>query len=890
MLIMLALMSVWPALTMAASTDEASAAPQASVAPPPPPRLRVSVGTDQNYPPFEFVDDQGRPAGFNIDLLRALAEVMGLELDIRPGPWNSVRKAIEDGRLDMVSGMYYSPERDKLVDFSVPFIIVYESMFVREHSALSSLTDLKNREIIVQSGDIMHDYALANKLAGRIVTVNNTIDGLRLLASGKHDGALLPKLQGQYLLKKYHITHLRAAGPAILAQEYCFAVRNGNKNLAAILDQGLSILKTSGRYKEIRRKWFGVLERGNFEALYKIVVVIFSSLLLLLAVSWLWNWSLRRHVRRKTRELADELAAHERTLCTLKDREAHLRALVESSSDAILVLDKQLCMTDCNPAFINLLGYGRKEITGHSFALILPEDENIGLLERTAFSDIAQMGFRRDERQYKNKKGGLVPMEITVSEKILPDGRLEGYVAIMRDISKRRHAEEEKLRLEGQLGQVHKMEAIGTLAAGIAHDFNNILSSIIGYTVLSRRTLPADSQARQDLDEVLEAANRAKGLVRQILTYSRQAEQERRPEKLTALIEDSLRLIRASLPATIEIIKDFQVKDDLVLADTTQINQVLINLVTNAAQAMNSGHGRLQIGLHDIELTESEAAAVPTAVPGHHLELTVTDNGHGMDKAVLNRIFDPFFTTKRRGEGTGMGLSVVHGIVKDHGGFIQVDSQLGTGTSFRVILPRFDGVCDSTPPPGAIIGGNERILLIDDEERVANAWRRILMSLGYDVTAATHPAEGLRMFRASPEDFDLVLTDLDMPQMNGLELTGKLKQSRPDIPVVLYTGFSAKSERSRSTTHWASTAACTSRYPHLRWQIRCEGPWTKRIREAVPGKNHHSRYWGNGTSTYYRRRSEDQPPAGADRRRTGASGHHLRHPGLSTSGLHPKGF
>jgi len=744
----------------------------------------ITVGADQNYPPFEFIDEKGRPVGFNIDLLRALAETMGLKLEIRTGSWNSIRKAVEEGRIDMVSGMYYSIAREEKVDFSVSFIWIHESIFVRSESSLSTIEDLKGREVIVQDGDIMHDYIVEDGKVAKIIEVYNPLDGLRLLSSGRHDAVLLPKLQGEYLRRKHHLDNIMPAGPAMLVQKYSFGVAKGNPELVAILDQGLGLLKSSGKYNEIKEKWFGVIEPSRYETLYRIGSMVLLPLLLLLGVSWFWNWSLRKNVQRKTSKLAE-------TLSTLSDREAHLRAVVECSSDAILVLDRRFRMIDCNPSFINQLGYICEEIGGRRISFILSEEEDAAHLEKAVFSDIMKVETFWGEHLFRSKSGVLVPMEISISEKILAGGHLEGYVAIMRNISKRKHAEEDKIRLEHQLRQIQKMEAIGTLAAGIAHDFNNILSSIIGYSELAKKTVAKESQASQDIDEVLESADRAKALVRQILTYSRQADQERRPEKLSVLVDDSLRLLRASLPAAIEINRNFAVEDDLVLTDATQISQVIFNLVTNSVQAMDPSRCRLDISIRIIEVTEDTAALSPSVAPGPHLELTISDTGHGIDDSLIERIFDPFFTTKGPGEGTGMGLAVVHGIVKDHGGFIRVDSRLGEGTSFQIILPQFEGELGAASLPQSVFGGNEHLLFIDDEVRLVSAWRRILTALGYSVTVATNPITGLEIFRERPQDFDLVLTDLDMPLMSGLELTRQLRTIHHKIPVILHTGFSA---------------------------------------------------------------------------------------------------
>lgn len=780
----------------AAFLTGASAAKAESKEPPHPYEITekkslVVVGADRNYPPFEFLDEEGTPVGFNIDLLKALADVMGLELQIKSGYWSEIRDAIENRELDMVSGMFYSPERDNVVDFSVPFLTVYQSLFIRKGTPIHSIEDLQGKEVIVQRGDIMHDYVASLNLTDKIIPVDDTVDGLRLLASGKHDCALLSKLQGQYLLKKYGITNVTTAGYAMLDREYCFAVANGDERLLSRLDQGLKILKAAGKYKDIREKWFGVIEKSPLEKYVKIAGGVLAALLVLQIGSLLWNRSLRRHVRIKTRELETELNAHEHTLVALKDREAHLRALVESSSDAILTLDKQKFMVDCNPAFVRLLGHTKNEIEGKSLKLILPVDANRKRFENAVFNLIEKEGAWRDEWEFTRKDGSIIHMETTISEKILPDGRVEGYVAIMRDITKRKLAEKEKSALESQLQNVQKMEAIGALAGGIAHDFNNILSSIIGYTELSRRALPEESPINEDLYEVLDAADKAKALVRQILTYSRQSDQERRPVSLNTIIKGAVRLLWSSLPSSIEINVKIDADPDTVLADPTQVHQVLLNLATNAVHAIGKNSGVLDIELHDFELKDDEASSIPAAVPGEHLELTVRDNGHGMDQSIMDRIFDPFFTTKGRGEGTGMGLSVVHGIVKDHGGLIRVESELGKGTAFQVILPKYMGSADMVAEPeGRLIGGNERILMVDDDDRVLNAWKRILTALGYDVVAVTSPLDAIKVFREKATRIDLVITDLTMPIMHGVELAERLMKEREDIPVILYTGFS----------------------------------------------------------------------------------------------------
>ena len=346
-------------------------------------------------------------------------------------------------------------------------------------------------------------------------------------------------------------------------------------------------------------------------------------------------------------------------------------------------------------------------------------------------------------------------------------------------------------KYERQLQQVLKIQAIGTLAGGIAHDFNNILFPIVGYTELTMDEVPDNSVAHNNLEEVLKAAHRAKDLVQQILTFSRQSGQERKPVEVHSIIEEALKLLRASIPASIEIIHNINDDCHPVMGDATQIHQVIMNLCTNAYQAMQDKGGTLEINLSEVDVGYEETVEKIGMQPGKHLQLLVRDEGCGMDAAVLDRIFEPYYTTKEQGKGTGLGLSVIHGIVKNHRGDISVTSTPGKGTTFKVYLPiieDMDTVTEFEPSNGAV-KGNERILLIDDEEQIVSMEQQMLENLGYEVTARTDSTEALKEFSQKPQNFDLVITDMTMPHMTGDELALKLLDIKPDIPVILCTGF-----------------------------------------------------------------------------------------------------
>jgi len=344
---------------------------------------------------------------------------------------------------------------------------------------------------------------------------------------------------------------------------------------------------------------------------------------------------------------------------------------------------------------------------------------------------------------------------------------------------------------ERQLHQVLKIQAIGTLAGGIAHDFNNILFPIVGYTELTMDDLPEDSQARKNLEEVLSATNRAKELVQQILTFSRQSCQERKPVKVNSIIKETSKLLRATIPATINIELQLEENTGAIMGDPTQIHQVIMNLCTNAYHAMQTTGGTLEIGLKEIDVSYEDTMEKIGMKTGRHLLLTVKDEGHGIEPTVLERIFEPYFTTKELGKGTGLGLAVIHGIVKNHGGDISVTSTPGEGSVFQVYLPVIDETDEETEiaEAGQTKNGKERILLVDDEEPIVDVEQQMLERMGYTVTSHTSSTEALEVFGEKPEQFDLVITDMTMPTMTGDQLAQRLMDIRPDIPVILCTGF-----------------------------------------------------------------------------------------------------
>ena len=490
--------------------------------------------------------------------------------------------------------------------------------------------------------------------------------------------------------------------------------------------------------------------------------------------------SLNRNIRVAHKKLRSEVKEREQA----EEERIRLATAIEQAAESVVITDRDGTIQYVNPAFESITGYGRKEAVGQN-PRILKSGKHRKEFYAHLWNTIASGKVWRGHFISKKKNGTLYEEEATISPIKNTSGEIINFVAVKRDVT-------EEIKLEGKLRQAQKMEAIGTLAGGIAHDFNNILSAIIGYTELAEYEIPEGSKTREKLKEVLKAGRRAKDLVKQILAFSRQGDQERKPLQIGHIVKEALKLLRASLPTTIEIRRNIEPYTGIIEADPTQIHQVLMNLCTNAAHAMNNKGGMLEVGIRNVEVeNEDIGLEYPNVPPGRYVMLTIRDTGHGMSAGVVERIFDPYYTTKEKGEGTGLGLAVVHGIVKSHGGAITVYSEIGKGSTFNIYFPAIEKKVEEEKETGEVIHtGHQRILFVDDEPALVDIGKKMLEHLGHEVIIRTSSLEALEAFRNNPDRFDLVISDKTMPQMTGFDLARELKQIRPDIPIILCTGFS----------------------------------------------------------------------------------------------------
>ncbi len=488
-------------------------------------------------------------------------------------------------------------------------------------------------------------------------------------------------------------------------------------------------------------------------------------------------------------EIIQEITERKQMEEALRESEEIHRVVTNSVSDSIVIIQDEKILWANNKA-LDKMEYSKNEFIGLDFQKIVHPDDLQSIIQR-----------------YQDRLSGKPIEDLFYFRAITRDGKIlevenrgalirwekkPASVLTLRDITEEKRKEKENKEIEFQLQQIQKVESIGTLAGGIAHDFNNILYPIVGYAEMTMDDVPKDSRAYENLQGIYNASKRAQDLVQQILTFSRKDDQEQKPLMAQLVVKEALKLLRSSIPKSIEIHQKINNKCGMIMGDPTQVHQIVVNLCTNAYHAMEDSGGKIEITLTEIELDVDDLYNKINLNPGKYLRLSVSDTGQGMPPDIIGKIFNPYFTTKENGKGTGLGLSVIHGIVKNHRGNISVCSEPDIGTTFHVYFPLIekDVKLPATADSQIIQTGSEHILLVDDEEPIIKMEQQMLERLGYNVTTRTSSLEALEAFRATPNNFDLIITDMTMPNMTGIKLTEKLIEIRKDIPIIICTGFS----------------------------------------------------------------------------------------------------
>jgi len=887
----------------------------------------VQSASELDYPPFSVVRDDGSADGFSVELLTEAAEAVNLEVHFEVGPWSDIKADLIAGNLDALPLVAYSAEREKVMDFTAPYLRMHGTIFVRkEEKSIKSKSDLKDKEVIVMRGDTAHEYVVRNHLTDHIILTDNYGQAMEMLSAGKHDAVVVQHMVGLQLLRKLNITNIVSVekahesslndtvGPLSgFEQKFCIAVKEGDRELQAMLNEGLALVIANGRYDELYDKWFGPILRQpvvDIATLAKYMALVVFPLIALILVSGVWM--LKKEVARKTSALKEQVVISEETKRALQSSETHLRTLFNTLPDLIWLKDSEGRYISCNERFERFFGAMEEEIVGKTDYDFLDKEladffrkndriaidrgEPVRNEEEVVFADdghretletiktpmygaddklVGVLGIGRDITQRKRamldledseqrfralheasfggigvhdkglilecnkglskmtgyrydeligmdglllisedtrdlvsqnisagvetpyeakgvrKNGEIYPLRLEARQ--IPYKGKNVRVVEFRDITEIRKAETEKKELESKLRQAHKMEAVGRLAGGVAHDYNNMLSVIIGYTELALEKLQPDNPLYKSLTQIHKASQRSVDVTRQLLAFARKQTVVPKVIDLNTIVKSMHKMLGKLIGEDIDL--SWHPDNNLwpVKIDPAQVDQILANLCVNARDAI-SGVGKVIIETGNRVLDKAYCESHTGFMPGEYVLLSVSDNGAGMDKETVEKIFEPFFTTKGVDQGTGLGLAMVYGIVKQNEGFIDVYSEPAKGTTFQIFLPRHLGDTQDLPltqvsSPASSQG--ETVLLVEDEPAILEMTQIILERLGYHCLATDTPKRALALAREYVGKINVLVSDVVMPEMNGRELSEQIQAVYPNIKTIFMSGYTA---------------------------------------------------------------------------------------------------
>lgn len=742
-------------------------------------RGAVRYAPDPSFPPFEFLDANGIAQGITPEILELIGTKLNVKFVTLAYPtWSAVLDGVKKGEIDLLGTLTKTPEREKFLLFTESYLSVPYVLFVRNGGPRPDSLE----EAAALRVGVVKNYGINSWLAQiypemKPVYVEDTASGLMKVSTGQLDAMLETLPVGVFVMRDKGLTNLAMVPQHIYSLPQHLAVRTGDEKLLAIIRKGLALLGESEKTK-VFVKWTGEDFSRPAAEIPDFVINAAVAITAVLVLAAIWIMMLKRGIRQGVE--------------AVRKSEARYRLLADNSTDVIWTMDLEGRLTYVSPSVVKLRGYTVEEVLSQSFDELLCEgSREVALSALAAVAERGASGKPFPEMpplllEQPKKQGSTVWTEVVVAPIYDKERKLVGIQGVTRDVSDRIKAEREKEALEEELRQAAKMQAIGTLAGGIAHDFNNILAAIVGYSELTLKRLNPSSEEAQYMTHILKASNRARDLVQQILAISRKTSGGVKYVDFGQILAETLKMIRATLPATIEIREYFDASHKIIRADPVQIQQVIMNLCANAGYAMKTTGGVLSLRLENLRS--------PSGIKSlSSVRLVVEDTGPGMSQEVLERIFEPYFTTKPMGEGSGLGLAVVHGIIKQLGGDITAFSVPGRGSRFEITLPvTSDGEVEEKLPVRDMPTAerNERILLIDDEPDLTEIGSKILESLGYRVKTNNSSIEALRDFYADPQSFDLVLTDMTMPGLTGAEIARTVLKVRPDMPVIIITGAS----------------------------------------------------------------------------------------------------
>ncbi len=752
--------------------------------------------------PLGFISDKGEVEGLLPDLLREIAKEHGWKLQFGLTGLGSALSKARENQIDILMGMAIDEERQEFLHYSRDKLLtMWSQIFLPIGSDVQTAMDLEGKKVgFLDSGTNRKNFEkLQNDFHFQaILFPEKSYESiLQKLKDNEIDAAVLSSIHGDFYLHQYGIK------PSSITFSpfgiYFAAPKNSDRTIITKIDQTTQrwLGDKNSFYYQALKKWYGRMATAptvDYTNLY--LAIGLSLLMIVFLLAALRNSQFK--IRQKTRELRqaisdvnariEQLKQYEKTLFSQKEQ---YRAVTETSREMILRFDSNCRIIFANKCAISSFGLNQEE--GILFVKLADNklDEKVAhIIEKAIFRIFESKTSDELEIEFSTRDGNKT-LEISMNPEFCEDGTVKSVVAVARDISNRKITEKQNIELEKKLQHAMRLEAIGTLAGGIAHDINNILTPILGYAEILTGDLGPDHPDFDSACEIHKAALRGKDLANQILIFSRQTEARKCLVNLDESVKDTLKLIRAGLPATIEILLDFPDFCPPIFADPTQIHQLILNLITNSFFAMRDNGGVLIISLAETKLNAPRDDI--RLKEGHYAVLSVSDTGTGIQPEVIERIFEPYYTTKSQEGGSGLGLFMVHSIVSKLNGAIEVKSELGRGTCFKVFFP----ASNQTDRPEKVdsdkqktMGCGQKIMIVDDEEAIVKLHERSLKKYGFDVIAFTSPEKALEFFKNDPTGVDLVITDMTMPILGGDQLSKEILKLKPKQPIIICTGYS----------------------------------------------------------------------------------------------------
>jgi len=751
-----------------------------------------------DYPPYQLLDEHNNPTGFSIDLLNAISKTMGLTIHLELDEWNIVRNEIEKGEIDGVIGMSYSTERNRFVDFSTPYVYITHAIFIRKDSEIKDIEDLKDKQVIVVKGDIMHDYLIANSITKYIIPVKNYKTALRLLSAGEYDCALINKLQSQFAINQYNLSNLKPVGTTVQPKEMCFGIKKGHEDILAQINDGLQIIKTTGEYDSIYEKWFGIYEEQDVKSqVIKIIIWILLPVILILLSIILWSWSLRKQVASKTAELQKELTERKKAEQELIQERSLIRSMMNSIPDLIFYKDKNNRYIGCNEAFCLFNNFKLQDIVGKTDFDIFPKEQAKYFAE-TDQKIIVQKRTIRQESWEINAKGEKFLLDTLKVPFVDENGNSLGIVGICHDITERYKTEIDLKNAKEKAEESDRLKS--SFLANMSHEIRTPMNAIIGFSDLLVDSDTGPEEREELVTHINNNCNTLLHLIDDIIDLAKIEANELsiyiKPTDVNLVMNEIYELFKETRKNFNKQHIDIKINKENFLdpfhleTDPFRFKQIFNNLIDNALKYTEKGFIEFGYTIFDhISFVEFYVKDTGIGIAkDKHIEIFQRFNKIETDKSKLYR-------------GTGLGLTITQNLVERLGGTIRVESEPNQGSTFYFTLPmRVSQIPKETNKLNTSYDNNwynKTLLIAEDEESNFRYLEMLLKNKGIKVIKAENGYEAIDRIKEN-SNIDLILMDIKMPEMNGLEATTRIKKMNPDIPIIIQTAYAMQNDERMS--------------------------------------------------------------------------------------------